>query len=71
MSKSTRAPAMSTDSDRMGTIPSFGGVEGSMDHAQGKGSRGSALSGAVATLNSQVARKGAAPTVGGRKMSDY
>lgn len=70
MSKSKKAPAMSTDSGRMGRIPSFGGVEGNTDHAQGAGSRSSALSGAVSTLNTQVARHGQAPTVGGRKMTD-
>lgn len=70
MSKSHKAPAMSTDSARMGRKPSFSGVEGNTDHAQGDGSRSSALSGAVSTLNSQVARHGAAPTVGGKKMSD-
>lgn len=70
MSKAFRQPAMSTDSDRMGKIPSFQGVEGNTDHAQGAGTRASALSGAVATLNTQVARHGQAPTVGGRKMTD-
>jgi hypothetical protein len=55
----------------MGKIAKPGGVEGNMDHAQGEYSRGSALSSAVNCLQKQVARGGSAPTVGGRKMTDY
>src|SRR5215470_220763 len=61
MWQSKRHGAISDDADRMGRIAKPGGVEGSMDHAQGDGSRSSALSGAVATLNKQVARGSAAP----------
>ena len=71
MSQSARKGAISDDADRMGTIARPGGVEGNMDHGQGAGSRGSALSGAVGTLRKQVARGSSAPVVGGRKMTDY
>jgi hypothetical protein len=71
MSMSKRAPAISDDADRMGKIARPGGVEGSMDHAQGEYGRGSALSAAVKCVNKQVARGASAPTVGGRKMTDY
>jgi hypothetical protein len=47
------------------------GQEGNMDHAQGASSRKSVLSDAVGALKTQVARGSAAPTVGGRKMTDY
>lgn len=71
MSMSQRKGAISDDAARMGKIAKPGGQEGSTDHAQGEGTRGSALSGAVATLRKQVARGSAAPVVGGRKMTDY
>lgn len=70
MSKSTKAPTMSDDADRMGRIARPGGQEGNMDHGMGDASRGATMSSAVATLNKQTSRNGAAPTVGGRKMSD-
>ena len=71
MSKTTRAPAMSDDSDREGKLCRPSGVEGSMDHGQGNVSRSAAMSSAVSTLRTQVARGKSAPTVGGRKMTDY
>jgi hypothetical protein len=71
MSKTTRAPAMSDDSDREGKLCRPGGVEGSMNHGQGGVSKDSALSQAVSTVKMQVARGKSAPTVGGRKMTDY
>lgn len=71
MSQSKRIGAISDDADRMGRIAKPSGVEGSSDHAQGDGSRSSALSGATATLRKQVARGSSAPVVGGRKMTDY
>lgn len=71
MSKYCHGPAMSDDSDRMGRIARPAGQEGNMDHGQGDGSRSGALSSAKAVLNKQVARGSAAPTVGGRKMTDY
>jgi hypothetical protein len=71
MSRSARAPAMSDDSDREGKLARPGGVEGNTDHAQGDGTRSGALSMARNHLNKQVARGAAAPTVGGRKMTDY
>lgn len=71
MSKFCRGPAMGDDSDREGKLAKPGGVEGNMDHAQGQGTRTGALSGAVSTLKKQVARGASAPTVGGRKMTDY
>jgi hypothetical protein len=71
MSRFAKAPAMSDDSDRMGKIARPMGQEGSMDNGQGSGTRAGALSGAVAVLKKQVARGAAAPTVGGRKMTDY
>lgn len=71
MSKFYRGPAISDDADRMGKIAQPSGVEGNADHAQGQGTRANALSGARNALNKQVARMGNAPTVGGRKMTDY
>lgn len=71
MSNSFKQPLTSDDAARMGKIARPGGQEGNTDHAQGEGSRSSALSGAVAALNKQIARGSAAPTVGGRKMTDY
>jgi hypothetical protein len=71
MSHSARASAMSDDSARMGKLARPEGCETNMDHGQGEGSRGSALSGAVRTLNKQTARGSSAPIVGGRKMTDY
>jgi hypothetical protein len=71
MSNYCKAPAMSSDSDREGRIARPMGQEGNMDHAQGASSRKSVLSDAVGALKTQVARGSAAPTVGGRKMTDY
>jgi hypothetical protein len=71
MSKSCCGPAMSDDSERAGKLARPGGQEGNMDHAQGSGTRSAALSGAVGFLRQQVARGSSAPTVGGRKMTDY
>jgi hypothetical protein len=71
MSKYCKAPAMSSDSDREGKLARPGGQEGNMDHAQGAGTRSGALSAAVSAVKTQVARGSSAPTVGGRKMSDY
>lgn len=73
MSKYAKNPPMCDDSARAGAdaIAHPKGQEGNMDHAQGSGSRSSAMSGAVDTLNKQVARGKFAPVVGGRKMADY
>lgn len=71
MSKSTRAPAMSDDSAREGKIARPNGVEGSMDNGMGPSSRKSVMADAVSTLRVQVARGKSAPTVGGKKMTDY
>jgi len=70
MSKFRKSPAMSDDSDRMGKIAAPGGQEGSTDNSV-RGTRDGTMTRAVATLNQQTARGSAAPTVGGRKMSDY
>lgn len=70
MSRFKKAPAMSDDSDRMGKIASPGGQEGNTDNAV-RGTREGTMSRAVDTLNKQTARGASAPTVGGRRMTDY
>jgi hypothetical protein len=71
MSKSCCAASTSNDADRMGKLARPGGQEGNMDHGQGAGTRSGALSAAVSAVKTQVARGSSAPTVGGRKMTDY
>ena len=71
MSQSARKAAISDDADRMGKIAKPMGVEGERNHAQGDYSGTQCLKAGVSALNKQIARGASAPTVGGRKMTDY